>query len=86
MSAEQIETIYQEREQTRQKLEPLLTDKQNEAALGLDANGPHVSRGPDEVKPQVDAPALDKPQEKERKAEKSRSKAKDKGREMGLGL
>ena len=87
LSAEQIEAIYQEREQTRQKLDPLLADKQNEAALGLaDANAPQVSRGPDEVKPQVDAPAPDKTLEKERKAEKSRSKAKDKGREMGLGL
>jgi len=63
------------------------TFTENEKALNLvDFNDLHVSRGLDEVKNQVDGPALEKAPEKEVKTEKSRKKAKDKGQERGLEL
>jgi len=58
---------------------------EEEKARGLtDFNDLHVSRGLEEVKRQVDGPALDKTHEKERKTGKSRKKVQDKGRGLGL--
>jgi phage/plasmid primase-like uncharacterized protein len=57
----------------------------NERSRSLeDFNDLHVSRGLDEVKRQFDGPALEKTEEREVKAEKSRSRAK--GKEQALSL
>jgi len=58
---------------------------ENEKARNLvDFNDLHVSRGLDEVKSQLDGPALEKAQTTEVKTEKTRKKAK--GQERGLSL
>jgi len=68
---------------------PEFTDNEKSRSL-VDFNDLHVSRGLEEVKRQFDGPALDKTldktQEKELKAGKSRKKAQDKGQSQELSL